>query len=606
MNKLTYLLASSLVLLSTACSEDKTIYDTAASAGISVAQDEYEVGEPIQFTDNSKPSQGNSIVSYLWEFGDADNSTSTEQNPTFTYKKDGTFTVTLTVIDNNGLKATYKRDVVITNPTKPDFTLGADEYYLGDEVEFFDNTTTKGSTTVTSWYWEFADADMSTSTEQNPKFKYKEAGSYPVKLTVTDSYGLTATVTKSVNVYDPTKSIAVQWTATLGGAVKGGSSAAMSPDGSVVYMLRSLNGDDNAALVAYNAADGSQKWSFNISAGMAGGSESATAKDVFSSPAVGSDGTVYMIVRDLQSTTAQRAVYVLAVNPNGSLKWYYKGGVSGTNLYAVTPAIDAAGNIYVATRGSEIWKLTSAGNCTVFSNDVLGVTAGMSVSKSGVVYCASNGANGFFAFNTTSNSRLWLYNEDFGKAPDAFTGALRSAQASIATDGTVYFPTDLSTGGAVIAFNASGSTKWIHKTAGAIPDGGVAIASDGTLYVNGGTSTAEGLIAINSNGTRAWAFATAAAVQTCPIIDNRGYIHVVDAKANYYVVKPDGTLFAQQSLGDSTTSAPVMDAQGRLYIAVIKSDVPTMVCATSKASSYDTNAQWAMRGQNPCRTGLQK
>lgn len=595
-----------LAVLASSCSEEHTFYNTAAKSEIAQGADEYEVGEAITFTDNTIPSKGTTIKSYLWEFGDSEGSTSTEQSPTFTYKKDGSFTVKLTVIDSNDLKTSSTRTVRIVNPTKADFTLDKEEYFLGDEVRFIDASTTKGSTTITGWKWEFADENRSTSDAQNPTFRYEQAGSYPVKLTVTDSYGLTTSITKSVNIQDPSQIIATQWTALLGGAVKGGSSPAVSPDGSTVYMLRSLSGNDFAALYAYNTADGQVKWTLDLSAAMSGTSATAQAKDVFSSPSVGADGTIYMIVRDLQSTSAERGVYVIAANPNGSLKWAKKGGASGTNLYAITPAIDASGNIIVATRGNEVWKFTPAGESTAFATDGVGVTAGMTVSKSGVTYGAANGANGFFALDINSGSPLWKYNTDFGGAADAFTGALRSAQAAIDSDGTIYFVTDAGTGGQVIAFNPDGSVKWIHNTAGAIPDGGVVIAEDGTIYSNGGMASSEGLIALNKDGSLKWTFATKGNVQTSPAIDNRGYVHIVDAGANYYVVKSDGTLLAEAQLGQSCISAPVMDANGRLYVTVQKDGAPTVVCVTSKATSYNVTAPWAMRGQNPCRTGLQK
>lgn len=595
-----------MAFLASSCSEEHTIYNTAAKTEIAQGADEYEVGESITFTDNTTPSKGTTIKVYLWEFGDEENSTSTEQTPSFVYKKDGTYTVKLTVTDSNGLKSASTRTVRVVNPTKADFTLDKEEYFLGDEVNFIDASTTKGSTTITAWKWEFADEARSTSSEQNPKFLYDKAGSYPVKLTVTDSYGLTTSVTKSVNIQDPSQVIATQWTSLLGGAVKGGSSPAVSPDGSTVYMLRSLAGSDLAALYAYDTADGQVKWTLDLSVAMSGTSATAQAKDVFSSPSVGADGTVYMIVRDLQSTTKERGVYVIAANPNGSVKWAKKGGVSGTNLYAVTPAIDAAGNIIVATRGNEVWKVSPAGDIQAFATDGVGVTGGMTVSKAGVAYGAANGANGFFALDVNVGTPLWKYNTDFGGAADAFTGALRSAQAAIDADGTVYFVTDAGAGGQIIAFNPTGSVKWIHNTAGAIPDGGVVIAEDGTIYSNGGMAPAEGIIALNSDGSLKWTFATKGNVQTSPVLDNRGYIHVVDASANYYVVKPDGSLLAEAALGQSCISAPVMDASGRLYVTVQKEGAPTVVCVTSKAASYSVNASWAMRGQNPCRTGLQK
>lgn len=594
-----------MLALLTACEEENTIYNTAARSDI-YAGTEYEVGEPITFTDNSTPTKGTTIVSYLWEFGDADKSTSTEQNPVFTYTKDGTFTVKLTVTDSNGLRSTSQFNVTIINPTKADFEVDKDEYYMGDEVRFIDKSTTKGTTTIVSWLWEFADADNSTSAEQNPAFTYREAGSYPVKLTVTDSYGLTTSITRSVNVQDPTKVISTQWTAAIGGAIKGGSSPSLSPDASTVYALRSLAGSDAAALVAWDTADGQQRWSLDISAAMKTKSATATAKDVFSSPSVAKDGTIYVVARDLQSTTAQRGVYVLAVNPNGSLRWAHKGGASGTNLYAITPAIDAAGNCYVATRGKEIWRLTPEGGATVFTAGLNDITGGLTISKTGVVYAAGKGNTGLFAFNTTAGALAWSYATDFSGASDAFTGALRSAQAAIAGDGTVYYVADVAGGGAIMAIGTGGTAKWVYNTVGAIPDGGVVLGDDGTIYANGGTDAASGLIALNADGTLKWKFATEAKVQTSPLVDDRGYIHVIDANANYYVVKPDGTAFATAKLGQSNISAPVMDNKGRLYISIVKNGAPTMMCVTSKATGFSAASAWPMRGQNPCRTGLQR
>jgi len=56
--------------------------------------------DTIQFTDLSSDPDG-SVVSWFWDFGDG--STSTQQNPTHRYESAGTYTVTLTVTDDDGL-----------------------------------------------------------------------------------------------------------------------------------------------------------------------------------------------------------------------------------------------------------------------------------------------------------------------------------------------------------------------------------------------------------------------------------------------------------------------------------------------------------------------
>ena len=579
MKNISFILFSLLLFCITSCSEDSIVYNTASRAGISVESNQYEVGEAVRFTDSTILEEGNEIVSYLWEFGDEAKSTSNEQNPTFTYKKDGVFIVKLTVTDNNNLKASANKEITIVNPTKPDFTWDKEEYMMGDVVKFQNQTTTKAGTTVTSYLWEFGDEAKSTSTEQNPSFVYQKAGAYSVKLTVTDSYGLTAKVTKNVTIFDPSKSISILWSSTMTGTVNGGSSPTISLDGTSVYMLTGGSDALPGKLESFNISNGASAWSFNIDNAMrakhSGGSTVAGAKDIFGSPSVGSNGDIYFIVRDLKDSGAERRLYVFSVKQNGTINWAYEG--YDKNVYSITPAIDNSGNIYVAHRGAKIWKLSPSGTQTeLASTSVIDLTAGLSISKSGILYGTGKSNTGVMAYNTVSDNLSWTYNADFGGASEAFTGALKSAAISIGIDGTVYTVTDLTTGGAILALNSDGSLKWKYATNSSIPDGGVVLGSDGTIYANGGIASGSntgGIIALNSNGTLKWHYSTTVSVQTTPLIDNRGYIHFIDAKANYYVIKPDGTLFSTLNLGgESTVSSPVMDETGKLFVAIKKGE----------------------------------
>lgn len=68
------------------------------------------------------------------------------------------------------------------------------------QIDFFDGSFDPDGTVV-SWAWEFGDG--STSTQQNPTHTYATAGTYTVRLTVTDEDGATGTTTQSVTVTDP-------------------------------------------------------------------------------------------------------------------------------------------------------------------------------------------------------------------------------------------------------------------------------------------------------------------------------------------------------------------------------------------------------------------
>ena len=609
MKKVFYALLATVLVFVTSCKDDDTIYNTAARAGFTVG-DTYDVGEPITFTDTTVPEEGTTIVSYLWEFGDEAGSTSTESNPTFTYTRDGEYTVRLTVTDSNDLKARSEKVIIIVNPTNPDFTTDKEEYEMGELIHFTDATTTKSGTTITAWHWTFGDEAESTSDEQNPTFVYDVAGSYAVTLTVTDSYDLQSSVTKNITVYDPAAAVSMEWSALLGGNVQAGSSAALSPDGSTVYMMRSLSGSDVAALVAYDAASGSQKWMVDLSVAMQGASPTAQARDIFSSPAVDDNGNVYMIVRDLQSE-ADRNLYTISVSADGSLRWAVPVATPGSNLYATTPAIAADGSIFIAHRDGKVGSLTPDGEYTEYpSTGLSNITSGVAISRSGMVYVTGGNSLGLFGYNPSTDVS-WTYNTNFGGASSALIGALKSTTVAIGTDGTVYSVSDATSGGIIFAVDGvTGAEKWAYTTVGAIPDGGVALGADGTVYASGGeylaSTPSAGIYAINPDGTLKWHYPSTAAVQTTPIVDSRGYIHFVDAEATYYVLTAEGELFSSLSLGDACASSPVMDANGNLYVAVNANGQFQVVCASSKGDSYATDSPWPMRGGNPQRTGLQK
>jgi PKD repeat protein len=65
-------------------------------------------GLTANFTDTSTDIDG-TIVGWNWDFGDGN--TSTLQHPTHTYVVDGTYSVTLTVIDNDGLTGDISKNV---------------------------------------------------------------------------------------------------------------------------------------------------------------------------------------------------------------------------------------------------------------------------------------------------------------------------------------------------------------------------------------------------------------------------------------------------------------------------------------------------------------
>ena len=68
-------------------------------------------GVAISFDGSNSTDPDGTIVSYLWDFGDGENSTI--QNPNHLYNQNGTYTVTLTVSDDDGLSDTITTEVTV-------------------------------------------------------------------------------------------------------------------------------------------------------------------------------------------------------------------------------------------------------------------------------------------------------------------------------------------------------------------------------------------------------------------------------------------------------------------------------------------------------------
>ncbi|MEZ4793325.1 MAG: PKD domain-containing protein [Gelidibacter sp.] len=109
------------------------------ASGFTVEDEESLIaGIPVQFTNTSEGA-----TSYTWTFGDAANSTSTDENPTFEYPAEGTYTVTLTATSEAG-EDTYSKDVVIGEAPAAIPEL----YYIALGDEFIRKLTLDGTGTV--------------------------------------------------------------------------------------------------------------------------------------------------------------------------------------------------------------------------------------------------------------------------------------------------------------------------------------------------------------------------------------------------------------------------------------------------------------------------
>jgi PKD repeat protein len=86
-----------------------TVSGIAPTAAFSAAPSQPKAGELVAFTDLS--TDDGDVVTWHWDFGDGN--ASAAQNPSHEYKEAGTYTVTLTIWDDDGTKDTTTKTITV-------------------------------------------------------------------------------------------------------------------------------------------------------------------------------------------------------------------------------------------------------------------------------------------------------------------------------------------------------------------------------------------------------------------------------------------------------------------------------------------------------------
>ena len=154
-------------------------------------------GTAVDFTDISQLNGAGSIVQWQWNFGDPGsgiNNTSSLQHPSHLFTSSGTFIVNLIVTTGNGCTDTIPHQVQVK--TLPVVDFNTTHKCQNNSVIFTPNAAVMNLPVIPVFFWEFGDGG--TSVLSNPTHIYTVAGTYLVKLTVTDTAGCSNNITKSI------------------------------------------------------------------------------------------------------------------------------------------------------------------------------------------------------------------------------------------------------------------------------------------------------------------------------------------------------------------------------------------------------------------------
>jgi PKD repeat protein len=156
-------------------------------------------GLDCSFTDASSDGDGN-VTGWAWSFGDG--GTSDQANPSHSYGAEDTYTVSLTVTDDEGApSSTVSKQVAVRLPGSNLDPVAAFTSSCTSLACTFTDQSTDEDGTVVLWAWNFGDG--STSGAQSPSHTYGSANTYNVSLTVTDDRGGTHQQSATVTVTAP-------------------------------------------------------------------------------------------------------------------------------------------------------------------------------------------------------------------------------------------------------------------------------------------------------------------------------------------------------------------------------------------------------------------
>jgi outer membrane protein assembly factor BamB len=294
------------------------------------------------------------------------------------------------------------------------------------------------------------------------------------------------------------------------------SSPAIGSDGTIYV------GSYDGKLYAINS-DGTEKWNFTAESGIGG------------SPAIGFDNTIYIGSWDQK---------FYAINPDGTEKWNFMTGSAIDSSAAIGPD----GTIYVGSHGNNLYAINPDGTEKWHFSTGSSVRSSPAIGSDGTIYVGSLDYN-LYAINSDGTEK-WSYTTGWH---------IETSSPAIGLDGTIYVG---SRDNKLYAINPDGSEKWNFVTDDEV-ESSPAIGSDGTIYIG---SFDKKLYAINPDGIEKWNFKTSDHVFSSPAIGFDGTIYVGSQDNTLYAIKPDGTEKWNFTAGKYVQSSPTIGSDGTIYV----------------------------------------
>jgi len=159
-------------------------------------------GQSVPFNGSASFDTDGTIVSHAWDFGDANVGSGAQ--PTHTYAAAGTYTVTLTVTDDDGATDEVTTTATITEASSnvPPVADPNGPYtgVVGQPVQLDGTGSSDTDGTIFAYLWNFGDGGVGAGATTS--HTYASAGTYTVELAVGDDGGAIGTATTTVEITD--------------------------------------------------------------------------------------------------------------------------------------------------------------------------------------------------------------------------------------------------------------------------------------------------------------------------------------------------------------------------------------------------------------------
>ena len=149
-------------------------------------------------TNISSPNNGNSNMSFTWEFGDSSNSSS--RNVTKSYAYDGTKNIRLITSNSDGCLDTIEKTVTVRSMPSADFSINTVNQCVNQNAyNFSDISTIKSGGGTLSRIWNLGDGSVSNQKNISNK-NYTNAQNFDVQLISRNNFNCADTLIKTISV----------------------------------------------------------------------------------------------------------------------------------------------------------------------------------------------------------------------------------------------------------------------------------------------------------------------------------------------------------------------------------------------------------------------